>query len=241
MHHLDAVIPRIGASVTKIGAAVIDQFETMGIVTTTSASALLRARDKLRCQQLLVKHGIPTPRTVMVARHQNMHQAVARVGGYPVIVKLLESTHGIGVELAYDFMGLQRISRGLFRYEERLLVQEFIAECKGADIRALVVDGQVVASMKRQAKEGEFRSNLHRGATAIPIELSAEEEQLVLTVCSVMGIHISGVDLLPSARGPLVIEVNASPGLEGIEGATKVNIADAIIRLVERQVKVQTN
>jgi ribosomal protein S6--L-glutamate ligase len=237
LHHLDAVIPRIGASVTRIGAAVIDQFETMGVVTSTTSEALLRARDKLRCQQLLVQKGIPTPRTVMVGRYENLHQAVVRVGGYPVVVKMLESTHGVGVELARDFRALQRVARSLFHYEDRLLVQEFVAESSGVDIRALVVDGRVVASMRREAQAGEFRSNLHRGATATTIELNEEEARTVLAVATAMGIKIAGVDLLASARGPLVMEVNASPGLEGIEGTTGVDVADAIIRLVERQVK----
>lgn len=237
MDHIQAIVPRIGASVTQLGAGVIRQFEIMGTPTTTTALALLQARDKMRCQQMLNQAGVPTPRTVLITRFENLHQMVNRVGGYPVVIKMLESTHGVGVELAHNFASLQRFARTFFRFEDRLLLQEFIAEAEGADIRALVVNGKVVASMQRQAQDGEFRSNLHRGASSIPIELDESEKQLVLRVVDTMGIDVAGVDLIPSNNGPLVMEVNASPGLEGIETTTGVDVAGHIIRLAEYRAK----
>ncbi|WP_367389931.1 RimK family alpha-L-glutamate ligase [Lewinella sp. LCG006] len=234
---LDAVIPRIGASVTGLGAAVINQFELMGIVSPTSPEALQLARDKLRSFQTLVQHQIPVPKTFMINPSEDLKEIVEKLGGFPVVVKMLESTHGEGVELAHNAWSLQRIMSEFFRYENRLLMQEYIAEARGADTRVLVVDGQIIASMRRQAKPGEFRSNLHRGASSIAIQLKPEEENLVKEVVRVLNIEVAGVDLLPSSQGPLVMEVNASPGLEGIEGTTGKDVAGAIIRLVEKKVK----
>lgn len=239
LHHLDAIIPRIGASVTALGAAVISQFELMGVVSPTSPQALQLARDKLRSLQVLSGNGLPVPKTVMVGRYENLHQVAVRLGGFPVIMKLLESTHGEGVELATNFWELQRIMNNYFRFHSRVILQEFIPEARGADTRVIVVDGQVVASMRRQAKPGEFRSNLHRGASAIKIDLKEAEKELVQKVVQVLDIEVAGVDLLPSKNGPLIMEVNASPGLEGIEGTTGADVAGAIVRYVVRKTKAQ--
>ncbi|MEL7223227.1 MAG: RimK family alpha-L-glutamate ligase, partial [Bacteroidota bacterium] len=190
-----------------------------------------------RSLQILTQHKLPVPRTIMIGAHENLHQMAVKLGGFPLIVKLLEGTHGEGVELAKNFWDLQDIVKYHLRFNDRLLLQEFIREARGADTRVLVVAGKVVASMRRQAKPGEFRSNLHRGASSIPITLTPQEVELVEKVVAVMGIEIAGVDLLPSHNGPLVMEVNASPGLEGIEKTTGISVADQIIRLVEEKVK----
>ena len=234
LHHLDAVIPRIGASVTAVGAAVINQFEVMGVLTTTSSDALLRARDKWRCLQQLAQHKIPIPRTVLLGSRPNFYQQVHRMGGLPVVIKLLESTHGDGVILAEYFAALQSTVEALHEVGERVLLQEFVEEARGSDIRALVVDGDIVAVMRRTAPPGEFRSNLHRGAVGECIELDAAAQELVKSVVDIMDLRVAGVDLLPSDRGYLVMEVNASPGLEGIERVTGVDVAGKIIEMVER-------
>lgn len=236
---VDAVIPRIGASVTNIGASVITHFEKMGVFTTASSQALLRARDKMRCLQELQEHGVPIPTTILVGSSLDLPQLVDRIGGLPVVIKLLESTHGAGVLLAQTMTNVKATVEAFHRLNQRVTLQEYIRESKGSDIRALVVDGTVVASMKRQAEPGEFRSNLHRGAKATTEPLSEEEASIVLKAAQVMGLAVAGVDLLRSARGPLVMEVNASPGLEGIENTTNVDIAGSIIKYVERGRKVR--
>lgn len=233
---VDAVIPRIGASVTNIGASVITHFEKMGIFTAASSQALLRARDKMRCLQELQEHGVPIPTTILVGSSLDLPQLVDRIGGLPVVIKLLESTHGAGVLLAQTMTNVKATVEAFHRLNQRVTLQEFIRESKGSDIRAFVVDGEIVASMKRQAQPGEFRSNLHRGASASTEPLTEEEKQIVLQSARVMGLAIAGVDLLRSDRGPLVMEVNASPGLEGIENTTNVDIATTIIEYVERGV-----
>ncbi len=239
LHFLDAIIPRIGASVTGIGAAVIKQFELLDIVTPVGSEALLQARDKMRCLQQLAKAGVRVPKTIMVGREQNLYQLAARIGGLPAVVKLLESTHGMGVELVENYFALSTCLDSFRQFNDRVLLQEYIREADGADTRVLVVDGKVVASMRRQAQDGEFRSNLHRGATAEKVELTEAEHELVRKVVQVMDIDIAGVDLIYGKDGPLVMEVNASPGLEGIENTTGVDVAGHIIRLVERQVKAK--
>lgn len=236
---VDAVIPRIGASVTNIGAAVIAHFEKMGVFSAANSSALLRARDKMRCLQDLQQHGIPIPTTILVGSTDHLPGLVERVGGLPVVIKLLESTHGAGVLLSYTMANVQATVEAFQRLNERVTIQEFIREAQGSDIRAFVVDGQVVASMKRQAQAGEFRSNLHRGATATAEPLSEEETEIVLHAVEIMGLAVAGVDLLRSDRGPLIMEVNASPGLEGIEKTTEVDIAGKIINYVERNVRAE--
>lgn len=235
LHLLDAVIPRIGASVTSLGAAVIQQFELMGVFTPTPAEALLRARDKLRCLQQLSRAGIPVPKTMMLTHGQPPIPLVKALGGFPVVVKMLESTHGVGVALADTPITLHATVEAFIRLHNRVLLQEFIAESRGADRRVVVVDGQIIATMERQAQAGEFRSNLHRGATARKVALTKQERELVLKVVDLMALDVAGIDLLSSKRGPLVMEVNASPGLEGIERITSVNVANTIIRMIERR------
>lgn len=237
LERFGAIIPRIGTSVTSLGAAVISQFESMNVFVAARAEALLQARDKLRCLQKLSQHGLPVPGTIFASPGQPLQPAVRLLGGLPVIVKLLEGTHGAGVILAETFRSVESTVEAFQRLNERVVLQEFIREAKGADIRAFVVGGEVVAAMQRQARPGEFRSNLHRGGTASPVELSAEEQAMAVKVVELMGLHIGGVDFLRSRRGPLVIEVNASPGLEGIENITGVDVAGHIIHFVEQGVR----
>lgn len=237
LSYLHAVIPRIGASVTTQGAAVIRHFELMDLFTSTRSDALLQSRDKLFCLQRLSQNGIPVPRTLYLSQPEYLHSMIEAVGGFPVIIKLLESTHGVGVLLAENLTQASSILEMLMRLGQRVVVQEFIREAEGADIRAFVVAGEVVAVMRRQASDGEFRSNLHRGASATPDILSEEELWIVKKTVATMGLDIAGVDLLRSSRGALVMEVNASPGLEGIETVTGVDIAARIIKLMERKAK----
>jgi ribosomal protein S6--L-glutamate ligase len=234
---MDAVIPRIGASVTDYGAAVIRQFELMDIYTSTRSEALIMARDKLKCLQILSANGIAVPRTMMAGMPEALPRLIDNLGGAPVVVKMLESTHGVGVVLAESKNTAISLVEAFTKLGQPVLIQEFIEEAAGADIRAFVVGKQVVASMLRQAQAGEFRSNLHRGAVASIVALSAVEEKTVLDAARLMDLEIAGVDILRSKRGPLVMEVNASPGLEGIEGTTKVDIAGAIIENVEKGVE----
>jgi len=233
---VDAVIPRIGASVTFYGTAVVRQFEMMKVFTAIESQALLRSRDKLRSLQILSRAGLGLPKTVFTNYSRNVKEIVQAVGGAPVVVKLLEGTQGLGVVLAETDNAAESVIDAFNGLKVRVIVQEFIEEAKGADIRAFVVDGVVVGAMKRQAKKGEFRSNLHRGGTAEVIELTEEEENAALKAARVMGLGICGVDMLQSKNGPLILEVNSSPGLEGIEKVTGKNIAKSIIRYVERHV-----
>ncbi|MBT8256556.1 MAG: 30S ribosomal protein S6--L-glutamate ligase [Bacteroidia bacterium] len=236
LEKVDAVIPRIGASVTFYGTAVVRQFEMMHCFTTTESQALVRSRDKLRSLQILSRAGLGLPKTIFTNYSKNVEEIIAQLGGAPVIIKLLEGTQGIGVILAETDKAAESVIEAFNNLQARVIVQEFIKEAGGADIRAFVVDGQVVGAMKRQGKVGEFRSNLHRGGSAKVIELSDEEETAVIKAAKAMGLGIAGVDLLQSARGPLILEVNSSPGLEGIEEATGVDIANTIIKFIERNV-----
>ena len=231
----DAIIPRIGASVTQQGAAVINQFELMHTFSVATADALLQCRDKLRCLQKLAQNGIAIPQTVSVVSGEDLFPVISSVGGLPVVIKLLESTHGVGVILAETFRNAEATIEAFHRLKERVIVQEFIKEVEGTDIRAIVVGGKVVAAMKRQAKAGEFRSNLHRGATAEKVVLTEAENQLVSKVAQLMKLDFAGVDFLRSNRGGLIMEVNASPGLEGIEGVTGIDVAGKVIELIERE------
>jgi ribosomal protein S6--L-glutamate ligase len=231
---IDAVIPRIGASVTFFGTAVVRQFEMMKIFTATESQALVRSRDKLRSLQILARAGLDLPKTVFSNYSKNVSNIVDKVGGAPLVIKLLEGTQGLGVVLADNRNSAESILEAFNGLQARVIVQEFIKEAKGADIRAFIVDGVVVGAMKRQGKEGEFRSNLHRGGSANIIKLTDEEENAALKAAKVMGLGIAGVDMLQSARGPLILEVNSSPGLEGIETATGKDIATQIIKYVER-------
>lgn len=236
LDHTDAVIPRIGASVTFYGTAVVRQFEMMHVFTTTESQALVRSRDKLRSLQVLSRAGLGLPKTIFTNYSKNVKEIVEQAGGAPVIIKLLEGTQGIGVILAETKKAAESVIEAFNNLQARVIVQEFIKEAGGADIRAFIVDGHVVGAMKRQGREGEFRSNLHRGGSATVIKLSDEEEIAALKAARAMGLGIAGVDMLQSSRGPLILEVNSSPGLEGIEMATGKDIASIIIKYIERNV-----
>ncbi len=231
---IDAIIPRIGTSVTFYGAAVVRQFEQMKVFSSVESQALVRSRDKLRSLQLLAKAGIGMPKTAFASAPRNIDNVLEQVGGAPVVIKLLEGTQGIGVILAETHKSAKSVIESFLALKANILVQEFIKEAGGADIRAFIVDGKIVGAMKRQGAPGEFRSNLHRGGKANVLELSKEERETAIKAAKKLGLAIAGVDMLQSARGPLVMEVNSSPGLEGIEGATGVDIAGKIIEYVER-------
>lgn len=237
LDYVDAVIPRIGASVTFFGCAVVRQFEMMGVFTIATSDAIQRSRDKLRSLQRLSKAGIGMPKTVFTNYSRDVEEVIEHVGGVPVIIKLLEGTQGLGVVLAETRNAAESVLEAFNGLEARVIVQEFIKEAKGADIRALLVDGQVVGAMKRQGKDGEFRSNLHRGGTAEILKLNEAELKLAMNAARVLKLPVCGVDMLKSARGPLLLEVNSTPGLEGIEAATGKNITKAIITFIERNHK----
>ena len=234
LDYVDAIIPRIGSSVTFFGCAVVRQFEEMGVFTIVTSDAIQRSRDKLRSLQRLSKAGIGMPKTVFTNYSRDVEEVIEHVGGIPVIIKLLEGTQGLGVVLAETKNAAESVLEAFNGLEARVIVQEFIKEANGADIRALVVDGQVVGAMKRQGKEGEFRSNLHRGGSANIIKLDSDEIKLAMNASRVLKLPVCGVDMLQSTRGPLLLEVNSTPGLEGIESATGKNIARAIITFIER-------
>ena len=234
LDYFDAIIPRIGASVTFYGAAVVRQFEMMKVFTAVESQALIRSRDKLRSLQILSRAGLGLPKTIFMDYSKDTEGVVESVGGAPVVIKLLEGTQGLGVVLAENKKAAQSVIEAFHGLKTRIIVQEFIKEAKGADIRAFIVDGEVVGAMRRQAKEGEFRSNLHRGGTATVVKLSRAEKHAAISGAKKMGLGVAGVDMLPSKRGPLILEVNSSPGLEGIEGATKIDIGGKIIQYLEK-------
>ena len=234
---IDAIIPRIGASVTFYGTAVVRQFEMMKVFSAIESVALVRSRDKLRSLQILSRAGVGLPKTVFTNYTKDAEHLVKSVGGAPLVLKLLEGTQGLGVVLAETKNAATSVIEAFNGLGARVIAQEFIKEAGGADIRVFVVDGKVVGAMKRQGKEGEFRSNLHRGGSATVIELSDEEETMALKATRAMGLGIAGVDLLQSSNGPLVLEVNSSPGLEGIETSTNKDIAREIIRYLELNVE----
>jgi ribosomal protein S6--L-glutamate ligase len=233
----DAIIPRIGASVTFYGTAVLRQFEQMGAYSPNGSDAILRARDKLRAHQLLARQGIGLPTTVFGDNPDDTTDLLDMLGPPPHVIKLTEGAQGAGVILAERKSSSRSVIEALRGLYANFLVQEFIAEAKGADVRCLVVGGRVVASMRRQAPKGEFRSNLHRGGSARAVEITDEERETAIRAAATLGLGVAGVDLLRSDRGPLVLEVNASPGLEGIEGATGLDVAGAMIEYVERRLK----
>ena len=230
------MIPRIGASATFYGSAVVRQFEMMKIFTAVESQALVRSRDKLRSLQIMARAGLGIPKTAFASspKDKDIDSLLENIGGAPCVIKLLEGTQGIGVILAENQKAAKSVVEAFLKLEANMLVQEFIAEAGGADLRVFIVDGQVVGAMKRQAKEGEFRSNLHRGGTSSLVNLTTEERATAIKAARKLGLGIAGVDLLQSSRGPLVMEVNSSPGLEGIEGATGVDIASKILEYVER-------
>jgi ribosomal protein S6--L-glutamate ligase len=232
----DAIIPRIGASVTFYGTAVVRQFEMMGAFSTIDSEALVRSRDKLRSMQVLTRARIGLPKTVFTNYSRDVEGVIQQVGGTPLVIKLLEGTQGLGVVLAETRTAAKSVIEAFNGLQARVIVQEFIKEAKGADIRVFVIDGHVVGAMKRQSKEGEFRSNLHQGGSAEVIELTDEEEIAAIKAAKAMRLGVAGVDMLQSDRGPLILEVNSSPGLEGIEKATGKDIARKIIQYIEKNV-----
>ena len=233
----DVIIPRIGHTVTGHGSAVIRQFESMGVATVLPSEALLRTRDKLSCMQVLSQNGIPIPQTILVNNYNQISWMHQKIKEFPKILKLKSGTHGLGVMKADDQKMLESMMEAFYGLKQKVLLQEFIKESAGQDVRVFVVGGEVVAAMVRSAKEGEFRSNLHRGGNAVVAHISEEERRVALKAAEVLNLHVAGVDLLRSNRGPLILEVNASPGLEGIETTTKVDIAKKIIQFAERLAK----
>lgn len=236
---LDAVIPRIGASITFYGTAVVRQCEMMGIFTINGAVAIAQARDKLRSIQLLARKGIGLPVTGFAHCAEDMPDVIRLVGGSPVIIKLLEGAQGMGVVLAESQKAAESVMDAFAGVKANILVQEYIQEAAGSDIRCFVIDGEVVAAMKRQAKAGEFRSNLHRGGSSTPIEISAQERTIAIQAVKAMGLNVAGVDILRSMRGPVVLEVNSSPGLKGIETTTNLDVAGLIIEFIEKNAKAK--
>ncbi len=233
----EAIIPRIGASVTFYGTAVVRQFEMMGVYSINESVAISRSRDKLRSLQLLARKGIGLPVTGFAHSTKATEDLINIVGGAPLIVKLLEGTQGKGVILAETKKAAESTIEAFRTLKTRFLVQQFIKEAGGADIRCFVVGDRVIASMIRQGKEGEFRSNIHRGGFAKPVKITPEERATAVKSAKIMGLNVAGVDLLRSNSGPLVMEVNSSPGLEGIEGATDIDVAGAIITFIEKNAK----
>lgn len=232
----DAVLPRIGNSITYFGTAVVRQFEQMDVFTPNTANGITNSRDKLRANQILSRHNIGMPATAFVRNRADVRPAIERVGGAPVVIKLLEGTQGIGVILAPEVKVAEAIIETLHSTKQNVLIQRFIKESRGRDIRALVVGDRVVAAMRRSASGDEFRSNVHRGGTVEAVELTPEYEQAAVRSAQIMGLRVAGVDMLEGDEGPLVMEVNSSPGLEGIETATKLDVAGAIVDHIANQV-----
>jgi len=233
----DAIIPRIGASRTFYGTAVVRQFEMMQVYSLNTSQAISRARDKLRALQLLARIGVGMPVTGFASSTKDIDGLLAQVGGAPLIIKLLEGTQGVGVVLAETDKAAESVIAAFGQLNANILVQEFIKEAGGADVRAFVIGDKVVASMMRQGPEGEFRSNIHRGGTAKKIKLTPEERSTAVRSAKALGLRVAGVDMLRSNHGPLVMEVNSSPGLEGIEGSTGKDVAGAIIEYLEKNAK----
>lgn len=230
----DAVIPRVGASVTFYGAAVIRQLEMMGVFCVNDSVAITRARDKLRSLQILSKKGIGMPVTGFAHSMAEIEDLIRMVGGPPLVIKFLEGTQGIGVILVETTNAARSVLEAFLGLKVNIMVQEFIREANGSDLRCFVVGGKVVAAMQRTAKSPEeFRSNLHRGGSAVPVELSDEERKMAVRAAHIIGLNVAGIDMIRSNRGPLIMEVNASPGLEGIERTTGVNVAGEIIKFIE--------
>lgn len=236
IHNVDVIIPRIAANLTKYGSSIVRQFEMQGTFTTTSSIALVRARDKLRTYQLLARAGVGIPRTVFARETADVDDVIEQAGGAPLIIKVARGTHGKGVVLAETRKAAQAVMQAFYVEDVSFLMQEYISESSGTDIRAFVVGGKVVASMKRQSLDDDFRSNLHQGGEGSAIKLTDEERKIVLKAAKAMGLQICGVDLIRSDRGPLVLEVNASPGF-GIEKITNRNVAEKIIEYIEQNAK----
>lgn len=235
--HFDAVIPRIGASVTFYGTAVVRQFEMMGVYSVNESVAITRSRDKLRSLQLLSRRGVGIPVTAFARSPDDVPGLIREVGGAPLVIKLLEGTQGIGVVLAETRTAAKSVIQGFMGLSANILVQEYIKEAGGSDIRCFVVGGKVIAAMQRTAPEGDFRSNLHRGGSASLVKLTPKERRTAVNAAKIMGLNVCGVDLLRSDRGPLVMEVNSSPGIGGIEAATGKDVANLIIEFIEREAR----
>ncbi|MCB1072467.1 MAG: 30S ribosomal protein S6--L-glutamate ligase [Chlamydiales bacterium] len=232
--HLDAIIPRIGANRTFYGCAVVRQLELMGIFSLNTSLAITRSRDKLRSLQLMARKKIGMPITGFAHSPDDIDDLITLVGGVPVVIKLIEGTQGIGVVLAETKKAAQSVIQAFMGLKANIIVQEYIKESNGSDIRCLVVGGKVVASIKREADPGDFRSNLHRGGSAVPVKITKQERALAIKAAKVMGLNLAGVDILRSDRGPLIMEVNSSPGLEGIESVTEIDVAAEIIKHLEK-------
>ena len=235
--HYDAVLPRIGASQTSYGTAIVRQFEMMGDFVINKSDAIKSSRDKLRSLQVLAKHGIDMPITGYASHTMDIHDVIEKVGKTPLIMKLLQGTQGNGMVLAETMKAAESVMNAFKQVDADILIQEFIKESSGVDIRAIVVGKKVVAAMQRVAPEGEFRSNVHRGAATKHINLTPEEEEIAIKSTKVLGLSVAGVDLMRSKRGPLVLEVNSSPGLQGIELLTGADVAGEIISFIESSLK----
>ncbi|MGE0621646.1 MAG: 30S ribosomal protein S6--L-glutamate ligase [Pseudomonadales bacterium] len=233
----DVVIPRIGASVTFYGAAVVRQFEAMKTYCVNGSVAITRSRDKLRSLQMLSQRGVGIPNTAFAHSPDDIEGLIREVGGAPLVIKLLEGTQGLGVVLAETKKAAESVIQGFMGLSANILVQEFIKEAGGSDLRCFVVGDKVIAAMQRTAAEGEFRSNLHRGGTAKLVKLTPKERETAVTAAKILGLTVAGVDLLRSSRGPMVMEVNSSPGMEGIEQATKKDVAGLIVEYAQKQVE----
>ncbi len=234
MPQVDAIIPRIGASITAYGVAVVRQFEAQGVLSTASAAAIGQSRDKLESLQIMQKAGLPIPRTAVIGRPEALFAAIQSVGGVPVVIKLITGTQGRGVVLVPNLATAAAVMRSVRNARRQALIQEYVAEATGRDLRVIVVGGRCVAAMQRTASEGEFRANLHRGGSAVAVELDNVTRQLAINAARAHGLHVAGVDLIQSQRGPLVLEVNSSPGLEGIETITGEDVAGAIVAYLEQ-------
>jgi ribosomal protein S6--L-glutamate ligase len=239
LRKVDIVLPRMGASISNYALAVVNQFEMMGMVVINRSMALMRSRDKLRCLQFMTRKNIDIPRTVVIRKPSEIRTAVDFIGGFPVVLKLLSGSQGIGVMLAENYQTIESTLDTLWSLGQEILLQECIRESFGKDIRAFVVGDRVVAAMRRQARIGEFRSNLHRGGTGTTVNLDKSVQRVAVQAAKVVGLDIAGVDMLESNEGPKVMEVNSSPGLEGIEQATESNIAGEIIEYAENFVRTK--
>lgn len=233
LNKFDAVIPRIGASITSYGMAIVRQFEMMGVYCVNSSNAIGRSRDKLRSLQILSQKGLPLPKTSFASSTQQTGMLINLVGGAPTVVKLLEGSQGRGVVLAETQKASESLIDAFRELQANFLVQEFIRDANGSDIRCFVVGEKVVATMMRQAKEGEFRSNIHRGGVGVPVKITSEERKVAVSAAKAMRLNVAGVDIIRSGSGPKILEVNSSPGLEGIEGCTEKNVAVKLIEYVE--------
>ncbi len=236
----DAIVPRIGASRTFYGTAMVRHFEMMDVFSTAGSLAIKRSRDKLRSLQILSRNGVDMPRTVFASNKSSAKDVIKLSGGTPLVLKILEGTQGVGVVLVETQKAAKSVLDAFYGMDVNLLVQEYIEEAGGSDIRAIVVDGKVVGAMKRQGAEGDFRSNLHQGGSATLHKLTRQEKAMAVAAAKAMGLGVCGVDMIPSERGPLVMEVNSSPGLEGIEKATGIDIAGKIMDYIEKNVKPGT-